>query len=89
MCCNTLRLWEDAFVDGTRSIPVGCVSVADPGFSNYQIGIILQIFCRKLHENERIWTPRAVACVPGAPLDPPLPTIPFLVPEGGLPTPHM
>ena len=37
------------------------LAVADPGFSrggcaNSQIGIILQIFYRKLHENERIWT---------------------------------
>ena len=50
--------------------------VADPGFSrggcaNSQIGIILQILCRKLHENERIWTPGG--SVPGAPpLDPPM-----------------
>ena len=46
-------------------------SVADPGFSrgecaNSQIGIILQIFCQKLHENERIWTPGGR--VSGAPL---------------------
>ena len=39
------------------------IPVADPGFSpggcaNSQIRIILQIFCQKLHENERIWTPR-------------------------------
>ena len=45
--------------------------MADPGFSlggcaNCQIGIILQFFCRKLHENERIWTPGDG--VPGAPL---------------------
>ena len=37
------------------------ISVADPGFSpggcvNSQIGIIFQIFAKKLHENERIWT---------------------------------
>ena len=37
-------------------------AVADPEFSwggcaNSQNPIILQIFCRKLHENERIWTP--------------------------------
>ena len=37
------------------------IAVADPGFSqggcaNSQIGIILQFFGRKLHENERIWT---------------------------------
>ena len=46
-------------------------SVADPGFSrggcaNSQSAIIFQIFCRKLHENERIWTPG------GATLAPPL-----------------
>ena len=45
--------------------------VADPGFSrggctHSQIGIILSIFCRKLHENERMWTPGER--VPGAPL---------------------
>ena len=47
----------------------------DPGFSwggdsSSQSGIILQIFCRKLHENERIWTPMRVR-VRGTPLDPP------------------
>ena len=26
------------------------------GYANSQIGIILQMFCRKLHENERTWT---------------------------------
>ena len=36
--------------------------VADPGFSpggapTPKSAIIFQIFCRKLHENERIWTP--------------------------------
>ena len=30
--------------------------------------IILQFFCQKPHENERIWTPRGGARVPGAPL---------------------
>ena len=48
------------------------IPVADSGFSrggcaNSQIGIILQFFCRKLHENERIWTPGGEE-VPGAPL---------------------
>ena len=43
--------------------------MAGPGFSNCQIGIILQIFCRKLHENERIST---LGGVPGAPLAPPV-----------------
>ena len=37
------------------------------GVSNSESEIILQIFCRKLHENERIWTLR------GAPFDPPIP----------------
>ena len=40
--------------------------VADPGFplsggDNSQVDVILQILCRKLHENERIWTPRGRA----------------------------
>ena len=43
------------------------IAVADPGFpwgggATSQSGIILQTFCRKLHENERIWIP----------LDPPM-----------------
>ena len=38
-------------------------AVADPGFSpgggaNSQKCYYFSIFCRKLHENERIWTPR-------------------------------
>ena len=45
------------------------VAVADPGFSprgalTPKSAIIFQIFCRKLHENERIWTPGER--VPGA-----------------------
>ena len=49
----------------------GC-AVADPGFSpggcaNSQNCYYFSIFCWKLHENERIWTPRG-ARVPGAPL---------------------
>ena len=43
---------------GSRIFPKGC--------ANSQIGIILPIFYRKLHENERIWTPRGR--VPDAPL---------------------
>ena len=43
-------------------------ALADPGFSreectNFQIGIILQILCQKLHENERIWTAGWRPCV--------------------------
>ena len=45
--------------------------MADPGFSRGgaptpKSAIIFQIFCRKLHNNERIWTPGAR--FPGAPL---------------------
>ena len=48
---------------GSRIFPKGC--------ANSQIGIILPIFCRKLHENERTWTPRGR--VPDAhPPDPPM-----------------
>ena len=53
--------------------------MADPGFSrggcaNSQIGIILSIFCRKLHENERIWTPGGRASL-APPLDQPMSSI--------------
>ena len=49
------------------------ISVADPGFSpggaNSQKCYYFSIFCQKLHENERIWTPGGGggARVPGAP----------------------
>ena len=49
------------------------MSVADPGFSpggcaNSQNCYYFSIFCQKVHENERIWTPRGGgARVPGAP----------------------
>ena len=54
------------------------LSQADSGFSlgggaKFQSGIILQFFCRKLHENERVWTLRWH--IPGAPLDPSMITI--------------
>ena len=50
--------------------------MADPGFSqggcaNSQFEIILQYFCQKLHENERIWTWEG-ARIPGGPLDLPM-----------------
>ena len=60
-----------------RETVLGCpsaelYSVADPGFSpgggaNSQNCYHFSHFCRKLHENERIWTPKGGACVPGAP----------------------
>ena len=43
----------------------------EEGAPTPKTAIILQFFCQKLHENERIWTPRGG--VPGAPpLDPPM-----------------
>ena len=47
--------------------------VADPGFSpggcaNSQNCYYFSNFCRKLHENERIWTPRGGGRDPGAAL---------------------
>ena len=52
-------------------------AVADPGFSpgggaNSQKCYYFSIFCRKLHENERIWTPRGGARPWRPPLDPPM-----------------
>ena len=53
-----------------------CRSEADSGFSRgraltFKVGIILQTFCRKLHENENIWN--LGGRVPGVPpLDPPM-----------------
>ena len=53
-------------------------SVADPGFSpggggaNSQKCYYFSIFSRKLHENERIWTPRGGARPWRPPLDPPM-----------------
>ena len=56
-----------------KSIPV-----ADPGFSpggcaNSQNCYYFSNFCRKLHENERIWTPGGSASL-APPLDPPMNT---------------
>ena len=42
----------------------------EEGAPTLKTAIILQFFCQKLHENERIWTPGGR--VPGAPLDPPM-----------------
>ena len=42
---------------------LGPCTVTDPGFSpggasTPKLGLFCKLFCRKLHENERIWTPR-------------------------------
>ena len=54
------------------------IPVADPGFSpggapTPKVGVLTNFFGRKLHENERIWTPRGGASL-APPLDPPLDT---------------
>ena len=42
-----------------------------PGAPTPKVGVLTfsfcKIFCRKMHKNERIWTPGEGACVPGAP----------------------
>ena len=51
---------------GSRIFPRGAPAL--------KVGVLIYYFCRKLHENERIWTrgSRRGARVPGAPLDPPM-----------------
>ena len=57
----------------SQKIKLDVSAVADPGFSpggcaNSQKCYYFSNICRKLHENERIWTPRGGgARVPGAP----------------------
>ena len=53
------------------------IAVADPGFSlgggaNSQKCYYFSIFCRKLHENERIWNPQGGRVSLAPPLDPPM-----------------
>ena len=42
------------------------------------MGVLIYYFCRKLHENERIWTPRGGARPWRPPLDPPMLIVAFL-----------
>ena len=56
------------------------------GGANSQKCYYFSIFCRKLHENERIWTPRGGARPWRPPLDPPMVMVtwePLLVTSGG------
>ena len=57
-------------------VSVQCFELADPGFSlgrrapTPKVGVLSDIFAEKqLHENEKIWTPRASLAYP---LDPPM-----------------
>ena len=59
-------------------MPAILCAVADPGFFRGGVptpksAIIFQFFCRKLHENERIWTRGCASLAP--PLDPPMMSI--------------
>ena len=49
------------------------------GVANSQSGIILQTFCRKLHENERIWTRGGGHASLAPPLDPPMALNVFII----------
>ena len=61
-----IRPCRDIYKDGKyMNDPVADLGFSRWGCANYQIGIILQIFCR-LHKNERIWT--GGGRVPGTPL---------------------
>ena len=63
------------------------LTVADPGFSprgapTPRVGVLTYFFGRKLHENERIWTPGGGG---GASLGPPLdPPLPYLMENGNV-----
>ena len=62
---------------GTFCGAIDTFAVADPGFSpgggaNSQKCYYFSIFCQKLHENERIWTPRGGRASLAPPLDPPM-----------------
>ena len=53
------------------------MTVADPGFSwggapTPKVGVLTYFLGRKLHENERIWTPGGKGASLAPPLDPPL-----------------
>ena len=50
-----------------NAYPVGIQDFPEGGAPTPKSAIIFQIFCQKLHENERIWAPRG-AHVPGTPL---------------------
>ena len=70
--CGVPGFWENV-LDNFSCL---YIAVADPGFSpggcaNSQNCYYFSNFCRKLHENERIWTPRSGASL-APPLDPPM-----------------
>ena len=52
-CPNTMKRIT-ATSGGSRIFPGG-------GAPTPKVGVLIYYFCRKLHENERIWTPRGGA----------------------------
>ena len=78
--CYHLCSWQtNLVINGSYKQPYVPLStaVADPGFSpgggaNSQNCYYFSHFCQKLHENERIWTPRGGARPWRPPLDPPM-----------------
>ena len=57
----------EKYTDSKCQICSGGSRIFPRGGANSQNCYYFSHFCRKLHENERIWTPRGV-CIPGAPL---------------------
>ena len=72
-----LRTYVSDKINLIGTMLVNYSAVADPGFSpgggaNSQNCYYFSHFCRKLHENERIWTPRGVRVPSAPPLDLPM-----------------
>ena len=63
--CKNITLPQTSFADGKNKISAGSRIFPRGVRQLPKRAFIFQFFCRKLHENERIWTPR-VARVPGA-----------------------
>ena len=64
----SLILFSGPLVKFIPSVSSGGSRIFPRGGTNSQNCYYFSHFCRKLHENERIWTPRGGARVPGAPL---------------------
>ena len=60
-----MKIWPETV--NIELICSGGSRIFPRGGANSQKCYYFSIFCRKLHENERIWTPRGGARVPGAP----------------------
>ena len=45
----------------SAQLPVADLGFSPGGAPTPKVGVLIYYFCRKLHENERIWTPRGGA----------------------------